>query len=353
MRNEIPQHVDMAGDPQSGKVNRRTALKLGLLGIETLVLKKAIDYLGGARYDPTFKVEFDGNQKELSFNECAQLARRFDKIYDSLPEYRPSMTQEDMQKWALEVIPMFEYEGFTGTARWPKAEQVGFMAFADGDSHNHVLGRSNCDSYAILSFRSANEHSSWFQDDDTTGAFIHELAHVQQAEACALPSEKVENTAQIMMLEVASALVNQGNLEVLPSLVSEIRGMALSSAYAAALKDKDVGKYIALRSQLSPGAISRAKFEKSARRWSTDPQRLKDILNFYNVQPLTMVINAIRFDGGIIKGLALPVSYKATEFGYLVYRGNQMAYSLNDLAYFLAHAEEIAKDSLVDWPPKK
>ena len=208
-------------------MSRRTALKWGLLGVETVVLGKAINFLSGARYDSTFKIEFDGNQDKLSFNECAQLAKRFDRIYDSLPESRPSMTQKDLLKWAVEVIPMFEYEGFVAPARWPEKDEIGFYAFASGSDHNHILGRSNCDSYAILNYRVANEHSSWFQDDDTITAFIHELAHVQQGSECAQPTGRVENTAQIMTLEVASALVNQGNMEVLPSLVSEIRGMAL------------------------------------------------------------------------------------------------------------------------------
>ena len=334
------------------QMSRRTALKWGLLGLETVTLGKAIQFLEGYRYDSTFKVEFDGNNERLSFNECAQLARRFDKLYDSLPESRPSMTKEDLIKWAVEVIPMFEYEGFVAPARWPKRDEVGFFAFASGDDHNHILGRSNCGSYAILNYRVANEHSSWFQDDDTITAFIHELAHVQQGPECAQSVQRVENTAQIMTLEVSSALINQGNLEVLPSLISELRGMAISSAYAAALEDKDLGKYIHLRGQLSPGAISRAKFEKSTRRWSENPARLKDILNFYNVQPLLMTMNAIRFNNNQIQDLALPREQLYQSGSMLSYRPVK-TYKLEDLAYFLKNAEAIVVDSKKDWPPLK
>ena len=95
-----------------------------------------------------------------------------------------------------------------------------------------------------------------------------------------------------------------------------------------------------------------AKFEKSARRWSADQAQLRNILDHYNVQPLTMVMNAIRFNRNNIQGLALSPEQFRQSGGYLFHETVD-TYRLDDLAYFLAHAEEIATDSKMDWPPKK
>lgn len=109
--------------------------------------------LGERKTDPTFKIEFDPYDEFMSFQECSQLAKRMDTLYDTLPEYKPKMTKEDLLKWAVEMIPMFEYEGLVSQAQWPPKDGVGFMIFPDGDPHNHVAGRSDCANYAGLNFR--------------------------------------------------------------------------------------------------------------------------------------------------------------------------------------------------------
>mgnify|MGYP001559671911 CR=1 FL=1 len=299
-------------------------------------------------YDPTFKIDFDQYDEFLSFNECSQLAQRMDNLFDKLPEYKSPMTKDDLIEWTIEMTPMFEYEGIVSQAKWPPKDGIGFILFQDGDSHNHIAGRSDCANYAGLNLRFANEHSSWYQDEDAPFTLLHELAHIQQGQYICATADRdlVENSAQIAALEVAAALVNQGNKELLTPLVSELRGMAISATYAAALRTNQLNRFIEFRSKLSPGAFADARFAKARRRWSENPIELMTILDRYNVTPLLMISNAIRNDDSEIKGLAFP---PVTENrGNYFALGRSVPIKLNDLQYFLSHAEglvaEVADD---------
>ena len=327
-------------------MNRREFLRLATVGGVGLVL-------GGAelerrlRIDPTFKVEFDGDNESLSFHECSQLALRLDKLYDKLPEYKSDATQEDLLAWAMEMIPMFEYEGIVSQSRWPKIEGVNFFLFPDGDSDNHVAGRSDCANYAALNVRFANPHSSWYQDEDAPFTLLHELAHVQEGQNICATADRalVENSAQIGALEVAAALVNAGNKELMVPLVSELRGMALSAAYAAALRTNQLDNFIEFRSKLSPGAFADARFAKQRRRWSEHQSELLEVLDRYNVTPLLMISNAIRFNNAEITGLAFPEIHM-TGTNPFSFHEEAVPIKLNDLQYFFANAEELV-DELV------
>ncbi|MBI5357207.1 hypothetical protein HZB78_06385 [Candidatus Collierbacteria bacterium] len=310
----------------------------GALAVERILGKKEID--------PVFKIEFDKYNEFLSFNECSQLAVRMDNLYDSLPEYKSSMTKQDLLEWAVEMIPMFEYEGIVPRARWPREEGIGFLAFPDGDSHNHVAGRSDCANYAGLNLRFANEHSAWYESDDAPFTLLHELAHIQQGQdiCSTFDRSSVENSAQIAGLEVGAAMVNQGNKEMMVPLVSELRGMAISAAYAAAIRTNRVEEFIDFRAKLSPGAFADARFAKARRRWSNNPVELMTILDRYNVTPLLMISNAIRLNNAEIKGLAFPPVYDSDWANYYTSNSRPIPIKLNDLSYFLEHAEAMAKD---------
>ena len=320
---------------------RRQFLELAGIGAGALA---AGAILGRKDIDPTFKIDFDQYDEFLSFNECTQLAERMDKLYDKLPEHKASTTKEDLIEWAVEMIPMFEYEGIVSQAKWPAKDGVGFILFRDGDSHNHVAGRSDCANYAGLNLRFANEHSAWYEDEDAPFTLLHELAHIQQGQyVCATANrDLVENSAQIAALEVASALVNQGNKEMLTPLVSELRGMAISAAYASAMRTGQTTQFIDFRSKLSPGAFADARFAKSQRRWSSNPIELMTILDRYNFTPLTMITNAIRNNGGEIEGLAFPPVYAEKGNYFNLEAGRPI--KLNDLSYFLSHAEELVEE---------
>ncbi len=321
-------------------LTRRQFLELAGIGagafLAETILGKNLD-----RKDKVFKIDFDNFDEFLSFKECSQLAIRMDKLYDKLPEYKPSMTQQDLLEWAVEMIPMFEYEGIVSQAKWPQQSGIDFFIFPDGDSDNHVAGRSDCANYTALNIRFANPHSSWYQDEDAPFTLLHELAHIQQGqEVCATADrDLVENSAQIAAIEVASALVNQGNKELLTPLVSELRGMAISAAYAAALRTNQTEAFIELRSKLSPGAFSDARFAKSQRRWSEDPGNLMQILDRYNVVPLLMISNAIRLHDSKIEGLAFPPIYIQNSGNYMIYNSNPEPIKLDDTAYLLTHFE--------------
>jgi len=273
------------------------------------------------------------------------MAQRFDKLYDKLPEYKSPMTKEDLLAWAVEMIPMFEYEGIVDRARWPKAAGVDFALFPDGDDHNHVAGRSDCVNYAVLNLRFANPHSSWYEKDDAIFTFLHEIAHTQQGQSICTYANRdlVENSAQIAALEVNAALVNQGNKELLTPLVSELRGMAISATYAAALRTKQLDKFIDFRAKLSPGAFADARFAKSRRRWSENPVELVTILNRYNVTPLVMISNAIRNNNSEIEGLAFPPVYPDNG-GRFFPNAEPKPIKLDDMAYFLKNAEALVKE---------
>jgi hypothetical protein len=329
-------------------LSRREFLQLATLGGVGFVLGAAeIDRR--LRTDSTFKIEFDGDDKSLSFEECSQLAIRMDKLYDKLPEYKPHMTQEDLLAWAMEMIPMFEYEGIVSQSKWPKIEGVNFFLFPDGESDNHVAGRSDCANYTALNVRYANPHSSWYEDDDAPFTLLHELAHIQQGQnICATANrDLVENSAQIGALEVAAALVNAGNKELLVPLISELRGMALSAAYAAALRTNQLDNFIEFRSKLSPGAFADARFAKQRRRWSSNSSELMTILDRYNVVPLLMISNAIRFNQAEISGLAFPEIHMVGSNPF-TFHDEPFPIKLDDLAYFLKNAEQLVSESIVE-----
>ncbi len=320
---------------------RRQFFELLGIGCGALIAGKI---LGERKTDPTFKIDFDQFDEFMSFQECSQLAKRMDTLYDKLPEYKPKMTQEDLLKWAVEMIPMFEYEGFVSQAKWPPKEGIGFALFPDGDSHNHVAGRSDCANYAALNLRFANDHSAWYEDDDAPFTLLRELAHIQQGQQICATADRdlVENSAQIAAREVGAALVNQGNKEMMTPLISELRGMALSATYASALRTNRLQEFIDFGATLSPGAFAAARSSKSRRRWSSKPIELMTILDRYNVTPLLMISNAIRTNNAEIEGLAFPPVIENS--GNYFALGKNVPIKLNDLQYFLSHAEELVKD---------
>ena len=330
------------------EMNRRAFLKV--VGAATggwVGLKLGIDYLREqAKIDPTFKIEFDKYDEFVSFRETKDLAVRFDKIYDTLPENPPPTDDFEVVNWAIELLPMYEYNGFVEKTVWPPRNGIGFVLWPDGNTFNHVSGRSDCRSAAVLNIRYENPASSWYRDEDWIMVLAHELAHVQQGLACdQYPTSQVENTAQIISWEVVASLVNGGNKKLIRPLVGELRSVAMSSAYGIAIKYNLLDQFLDLRERLSPGAIADARFQRNVRKWATDPTRLGEILNWYNTEPLNMVTRAIRNNDSKIEGLALPPVYSDGKAVYYSSHPQPLIPKLDDLKYFLAHAENLAREA--------
>jgi len=160
------------------RITRRDFLKASLIGGAFLAGGKVF---ADSQKDRTFGVEIQNNY-EISFKEACDLTRRFDKLGDKIGERKASVSKEDIALLAVEVIPNFEYEGMVTTARYPQVADFGL--FMGGQSHNHVMGRSNCETYSVINMRYANPHSKMFESDSWKTVLIHELAHVQQGSAC-------------------------------------------------------------------------------------------------------------------------------------------------------------------------
>jgi hypothetical protein len=302
-------------------MNRREFLRnagLASLGI-TLGGALAADKIRGR--DGVFGVEMDDNNFELSYEEASALAVRFDRLRDAIPEEPFPASREDLAGLMLEVIPNFEYEGVTDVARFPR--NFAFYPLADGGSHNHVAGKSNCADF-VVNYRFANPISSWHESEDWIPTAIHELAHVQQGALCYMePRSNIEQSAQIATLEVMAGMVNYGNEKLVRPLISELRGMAVSTAFSLALKGDRMNDFEDLRGKLSKNAISKAKYERTKRVWAEHPEELQFVLENYSEIPLNRMVYAIRENGNTVTDLALP----------------NRELVIDDLAYFIGNAQ--------------
>lgn len=343
----IPDHLD--GDPNASNhddknLSRLEFIKAAALSFGSLFLagsaaaNEVMHYLDR---DPIFKIEFDDKER-VSFDEAAALAIRFDRALDRLPIPEFANTQQELTEFALELVPQFEYEGVVSKATFP--EEVEFTYFPDAGSANHVLGRSDCSTFAHLNLRMAFETSTW-GDTEVLYTIAHELAHVQQGTAVCLSVADwlVENSAQIASMEVMCGLANQGNPIYLWAAVNELRGMFLSSALGLAYKEDRMNDFEILREQLSPGAFAEARFQKSHRRWSDDPLRRAEILDWYNVVPINQIVWAIRENNKALPGLAFPEIDTSSTSGYYG-TTESLTLMLDDTAWVIEHLEE-----LVDW----
>src|SRR3990167_383 len=311
---------------QGGAMSRRTAIGLMAviggagIGVAATGVRKAMDFLGSREkhyFDPNFKIDMD-YKMELDFDEAAQLAIRFDKAFDKLPEPKIEYNDRVLAGLAYELIPQFQYEGVTPETEWPK--DVKFIIFSDGDSANHVLGSSDCSNYAIVNGRMELPLST-FAKTDAAFTLAHELAHVAQTRAVcdAVVSEEIESSAQIGALEVTAGL---------------------------ALQENRFNEFHQLRGRLSPGATSEAKFQKSRRRWASDPAQLGDILYKYNVKPMNRLIYAVSHKDAQIDDLAFPPIHSERPYGgsFTVWTLEKRPVKLDDLAYLIQNVEPLVSD---------
>ena len=337
-----------------GTMSRRAFLRWSAVLGGALVGAGAIPAAEGARklagykapvWNPELKIYTD-DKIGLTFDEVAQLAQRFDKLYDAIPKQEVEWSDHVLQGLALELIPQYEYEGFTPRAEWPG--EIQFVIYPRGQEANHVLGQSDCETFAVINGRLALP-LSMFSDDEGPHTLAHELAHVAQTGAVCQygPKDQIEASAQIASLEIEAGLALQtGNPLWLKSTVGELRNMAMGSAYALALQDKDFDKYHELRSQLSPGALSEGRFQKALRRWKDDPKELKRLLETYDLKPFNRIVYALMYNDAVIDDLAFPPIVANRPYGgsYIQWEIPRRERKLDDLAYLVAHGEELVAD---------
>jgi hypothetical protein len=284
---------------------------------------RVIQYYDRYRIDPYLATLADGDA-ELSLFEAQALAIRFHAMTEEIDAsgWYPEATEERLDQWAHELLPMYAYEGVSERTRIPKA--VALVQWREPFPHNKIGGRSDCGSYAVVNYRYFNEISDWYQRPYWIGILTHELAHVAQGPGvCAIyDSEPTENAAQIITFEVLASLANGGNRDAAYTLAHEIKGMAISAVRAMSTK----AEYREFYQRLYPNRPDKwGRLLQSERYWARDPEQLQTILEKYNRQPLELIYR-YRQDG-VVYRLALPNETKSL--------------AIDDLLYFMRHAEEM------------
>lgn len=291
------------------------------LVVTGFITARYILFLTEHQFDPVFKIYVDFDD-DLDFNEARALALRMDALANQIEDsgWEPAISEELMNQWALELLPMYSYEGATNRTNIP--EVLLPLPWIEGENHNHIGGKSDCITMAVINYRYFNPVSHWYSDERWPIVLAHELAHVQQRSAVCenYSSEQIENTAQMVAWEVMAALANGGNRDAAYALVFELRNVALGSAHAQGNADE----YNELLNKVfdkDPNSI--ARHEKSIRFWSGHPEKLNEILHKYSRQPLDILFTYR--NTGVVHQLALPTQHKTLP--------------IDDLLYFIANAE--------------
>lgn len=283
--------------------------------------------------DNVMKVRVDDDDR-LDFDESARLARRFDTMVDKINDanWSPQANSGNIRDLMYEVTPMFMYEGLV-TQTNSEFETIPF-SFSDGFDHNHIAGRSNCETYVLLNARYQNENSGWYNRANWPVVMAHEIAHAQQGSACSREynsQDLIENSAQVMAWEVMAALSSQGSSLATLALVCEFRGVAMSSAGALAVEEGREEDYEKLLQDVygnEPQKMS--SVTKALRFWADDMEELSTLRIRYSWTPLNMVFKA-RSEGTVYQ-LAISNDTHSVE--------------IDDLIYFLRNAEELTEAAL-------
>ena len=224
------------------KLRAKLALELLLVFAIVLLVKGSTqlrDEYNSMVVDPVMGILVDQDET-LNFKEASDLALRFHTLVEKLEDenWQLYATPTTIDLWALELLGMFPYEGAVIQTQVPQILEA--TPWIDGGSHNHVGGRSNCETYAVLNFRYVNPVSEWYKSKTWPITIAHELAHVQQGHRVCFNADRdlVENTAQIVAWEVMSSLANSGNQDALKIMIYEMRSVALGSARAQGTEDQ-------------------------------------------------------------------------------------------------------------------
>lgn len=261
-------------------------------------------------------------------------ALRLDALADALPPEPMLETLQDMNEWAIEILPYMAYEGLTDTANVPA--DIGLF-FNMNSSAFHLAGQALCRTVdegavlgpIILNGRYVNPKSAWYGKEQSLGVLVHELVHMQGGPFCSGKSEDLEANTQIAAMEVMAAMVNHGNRAVLRPLLLTLRDMVLS-ALEYDLSPED---YIAFYRTVEPDPFQVAKAEKALRHWLPDnAYELHDILWKYNVVPVNAIIEGL--GDGTVERIGL------LEWDFENSKAVVAPLKVDDLQYLFGHVDE-------------
>jgi len=268
------------------------------------------------------------SDRQITFDMAYEIAEGFGEIRQSLPDPMVVVSEADLYAWAMEILPYFDLEEIS-IVTVPQELSFFFDPF-QGDRAVSVLGVSDCATYVQLNVRTANPASVWFARKDGVFTLAHELAHMQQGVPVCRGdrAELVEPTAQLMALEVMSAMANQGNYTAFYSVVNEMYAISMATTHYLAETDDQTARYRELRRRFTTSVVSGAVYDKAMRQAAKNPARLERILYLYNYQVLEIML----FSPSEIVFLATPQDPD----------GNYMSLVLDDTYYLIAHIQEMA-----------
>lgn len=314
---------------------------------------------------------------ELTYEQAMADALRFSALLKQVPDaLRVGVrTQEDLDNWMAEIVPYFEYEGINADGEVGEFQglvypQLDFEDYQDGLLSHHVLGRAMIFQDDIsLNARISNPVSAWYGREDSIGTLVHELAHANGVKFPA-PYSAIDHeaSAQLVTLEVLSAMVNHGNTLAVPALLDELSYMNMAAARYIALRDGDEGRFLADREQLFTDPFQQAAAVKADRQWADykDEDKYPYILEAYNYNPMNMVYRGMRKNDEIY-GVKLPINWltdmvnseadssgsyypeaapEPYEPGMYANHPSPRPLIIDDLHYFYDHAEALVKGIL-------
>jgi hypothetical protein len=293
------------------------------------------------RIDRTLRIHLDG-KPGLSFEETARLLERFGRLVDELPP-SSGVRQRDLRRWVGEILPWFQTEGVVARVVVPKAVVTDTFT-RDGFANNHLLAAGSCwfDSVVVNS-RVFNPTSSWYRRPDFLATLVHELAHVQGI-CIGTDATQVEASAQMAALEVMAAMANDGNKPMARALVFELRQIALDAleyeAWGNPIREQSAQ---ALERRVLHSPLADAHNAAVKRNWTVSHKRsqdLRDLLDRYGEEPLQRVVAALRT--ARVWNIQLPINDPARGGST---SGPLKRLRIDDLRYFLAHAEAIVAEA--------
>lgn len=326
-------------------LNRREFLELMIKGSWSLAVMLTIAKIPGSQssIDEIFKIELDDQFERLSFEEATALTKRFRVMFLKLKEAGfdyAELSPADIENWVTELAPQFVQEGAISQTLLP--DDISFKKFNNAQEHNHIGAYASCLGNSIdLNYRMVNPHSSWYNKGRNIKILIHELTHLllfQYPYCFWTNNDTMEKTANIVAWEVMASLSNSGNSETIFPLIHNLFWTSFDAAMCIAIREDRLDEFNIFRKTLNESAVEKAQQEKVIRDY--DPYDLITTTNTYSVQPLITIIKAIKLRNNRISGLALP-SENPDNPGF-----KKDDFEIDDLAYFLAHAEELVDEAV-------
>ena len=232
---------------------------------------------------------------------------------------------------------MFGFNGLKVNLR--RDVSVVASEFKDPVNYNAVYGYTYCRGEVTLNERMFNPESAWNGKVENLQVLAHELAHEVQGTMCQdiRYTERLEESAQIASWEVLASMANEGSRPALHALVVSLEKNAYRASLYRAMRDRQL-PYFLKRFRKIVGEENFSAWERMRRANMSDVGGLHDILRRYSYDPLKTIIES-RKTGWEVIGLSLPIVEHA---GGRVIVG-RIAFKLDDLKYFLEHAEGLVE----------